>query len=296
MMASTSVASDDISLGSSVGSSATEATGVSLRDRSLKLWSRLGSSIRGNDDSFMDDDTIFSHKIEQESRERVRQQALEARQQAEETREQERKFARFKRDEAFVMDKMNEILENEMKDCERKRLAKLREEERIKQLARQRNQQGQQRIRKMLLQDAAQTPLAMRGGGTRKSVRAHLDENSSRSTETAATIEESSLEALEELNISFESSDEDEDVDENSYSDYHKTIRWDSSVDEELERRTVHRVKHPTKKGGIARRIRKKSKQTVFIEDGEDITDIMAEGEQGVEQMISEYRQAMKTC
>ena len=74
---------------------------------------------------------------------------------------------------------------------------------------------------------------------------------------------------------------------------YRKTIRWHSSVDKEQTRRAIYRQQYPTKKGGIARRVRSKSINDTYVdEEGEDCVSSVSsipEGED-MEKMVAEYR------
>ena len=239
---------------------------ISLRGRSLQMWGSIRNSIRlSKDENFLLEDTSsFAQHLEREARERARI-----------AREQERRFAQFKKDEAFIMNLMNERLERELKDLERKRLAKEKEAARIKEFAHKRNVERQRKLLNFLIQDKAQEALNYRVGSPSK-----LGEDSE---QTAATLEDS-FTSQEEANGTFERNKNNNNS-TNSGDSYQKTIRWCPSVDRELERRKIHRATHPTKPGGIAQRVRRLPKTKDETKNDENQED--------TKQMVSDYLEAI---
>jgi len=286
---------------------------------------RLLGNINDDDETLEEMDesaesAYFQQLLEREAKEKARQARAEARRE----REEERRFAQFKKDEAFVMKYMNEKLEQEMKQLERKRLAKekqeakakeleartkeleakkeerakesvAKKEERAKELAHKRNLERQSKLRTFLANENHQAKIIAAVLKTNNDASGkspckffHMEDASDL---TAATAADDSLDSQED-----ESSQEEEKVAvdtslEQDYNDdnHQKTIRWCTSIDEELERRKVARAKYPTAPGGMARRVRRLPKTPVEKILDKDVNGTAEE----VQDMITDYLNAM---
>lgn len=216
-----------------------------------------------------------------EDEESVQQRELEAqrREQKRLEKAEERRYEQFKKDEIVYMEYMNSQLEKEQKELERKRKQKTFVQERANRRASARVQKRKENIRKYLKSQ----------GNSRIKLEA------SDSHETLETLDESDdfveafrNEDMEEIDVDdlpqqqstpvvVEAEAEYDDEDDLYNCMYQKTIRWCPSVEDEQERRRIHRQQFPTKKGGIARRVRKARKQQQGLES------FMDEGDETVE-------------
>ena len=278
----------------------------SLRDRGLQMWGRISSSIRGDEESFRSE-AFRVHPSDPHNAAAEQRRLASLRAQA----DLDRRLAQFKRDEAFVMQRMNERLERDVKAAARRRLSKENREAQVlartqqheaavqaraKQVAVSRNSKQQEKLRRFLVNssDASSgspiTAKSVRRDSWASVQKTHVQlqeqvmDSSGKTVELSSSSSEESHDEAHPADSKEDSCDDDSDDDD----DYQKTIRWCPTVNDELERRAIHRRTNPTKPGGIARRVRRLPKETL---SAEEVREHQMEDE--IQGMIAQYRQSM---